>query len=417
MKIVADLHIHSKYSRATSPEMNLYSLSKYAKMKGLNLLGTGDFTHPDQIVDMKRLLKKDSETGFYIHNGMNFIPSTEVSLIYTQNSKGYRVHHCIVSPDIETAEQITEWLKTRGRVDYDGRPIFKIPSPEFVEKVMEINRDNFIFPAHIWTPWFSMFGSESGFNTANECFGDQIKHIHAIETGLSSDPAMNWRLSQLDRFACLSNSDCHYPWPNRLGREANVFELNKPTWKNILNAIKTKNKKEFLYTIEVDPFYGKYHYDGHRACNICLSPKESIAQKNICPKCSKGLTIGVEHRVEELADRPIGFVPKDAIPFKTIIPLQDIISAIYQTAVGTKTVKKVFDILMQKFPNELHILLDASEEELSQCVDHRLAKAILLNRANKITVKPGYDGEYGVPEFSKEITIGKPSKQKSLGEF
>lgn len=417
MKLIADLHIHSRYSRATSPEMNIDSLSKYAKMKGLNLLGTGDYTHPSQMTDMKRLLKRDSETGFYVHNGMNFIPSTEVSLIYTQNGKGYRVHQCIVSPDIETAEQITAWLNTKGRVDYDGRPIFKIPSPEFVEKVMEINKDNFVFPAHIYTPWFSMFGSESGFNSAEECFGDQIKHIHAIETGLSSDPAMNWRLSQLDRFCCISNSDCHSPWPNRLGREANVFELAKPSLKSMLNAIKTKNKSEFLYTIETSPLYGKYHYDGHRACNVCLSPSESIAQKNICPKCNKGLTIGVEHRVEELADRPVGFIPKHAIPFKSILPLQEIISAIYLTAVGTKTVSRVFDAIMAKFPNELNILLDASEEALCQHVDRRLARAIMLNREGNVTVKPGYDGEYGVPEFPKDLNLGKPTKQKSLGEF
>lgn len=397
--------------------MNIDSLSSYAKLKGLTLLGTGDFTHPKQAEEIRTTLKKDSETGLYYHKGMNFLPSTEVSLIYSQGGRGYRVHQCVVCPDIETSQQITDWLKSKGRVDYDGRPIFKIPSPDFVEKVMEINKDNFVFPAHIWTPWFSMFGEKSGFDSAQECFQDQIKHIHAIETGLSSDPAMNWRISQLDRFACISNSDCHSPTTNRLGREANVFELEKPTWKNILNAIKTKNKKEFLYTIEVDPFYGKYHYDGHRQCSVCLSPKESIAQNNICPKCNRKLTIGVEHRVEELADRPAGFVPEHSIPFKTVLPLLDIISAVYGTATTTLTVKRIFDTLMNRFMTELNVLLEAKEEEISQFVDRRLARAIIMNREEKLQVSPGYDGEYGIPQFPDELKLGKALKQKSLGEF
>jgi uncharacterized protein (TIGR00375 family) len=804
--------------------MDIENLSSQAKIKGLNLLGTGDFTHPIWFNELKTKLVKDEETGFYKHDGIYFVPQTELSLMYTDGEKGRKVHHCIISPDLETAEQITEWIKTKGRVDYDGRPIFGFDSVEFVEKIMEINKDNFIFPAHCllpdtmlhcnpnnkkikdiqigdnilthkcrfktvkhvyirqysgkvhkivpwyfregltttpehpffviksfkkcswikgickplcsqrmeckrkhyngynpewvqaknleigdfllyprpieikdvdivhmnkivshkrassdcvlpktsrnkrnmiqtaikinnnfcrlagyyvaegylvrneaigfsfhakekeyanevikfmkesfsitsfkidnrrenqmdivfyshilnelfkklfynngsrawnkcipdwmillpnhkiaevlrgwwrgdagytvsrklanqmkmiclklgiipsigietaekfnarkhfingreiktanntfvfsnlsffeedygmlneycfrkfvnrramkhgwiddnyiylpirtiksenyagrvynleveddnsyvteyatvhncWTPWFGLLGSMSGFDSIEECYKDQTKHIHAIETGLSSTPAMNWRISSLDKFVPISNSDSHSPWPFRLGREANVFEFAKPSYNELIDSMIKKDKNRFLYTVEVDPGYGKYHFDGHRNCGIVMNPSDAIAVKDICPKCNKKMTLGVLHRVEELADRPEGFVPKHAIPFKTVIPVQEIISAIYGQEITTKKVSDAFRKLIARFGTELNILLHVPEHEIAKETSPELAKAIMLNRENKIYVKPGYDGEYGIPEFPQNLFLGKPQKQKSLGEF
>ncbi|MCD6546976.1 MAG: DNA helicase UvrD [Nanoarchaeota archaeon] len=412
MRIVADLHIHSKYSRATSKNMDLDNLSKQAKVKGIHVLGTGDFTHPKWFKELKTKLVQIDD--IYIYNDTYFIPSVEISSIYNQDGKLRKIHNVILSPNLEIAEQITDVLKKHGRVDYDGRPIFNIPSYELVEMAMEISKDNFVFPAHIWTPWFSLFGSMSGFDKIEDCYKDQLKHIYALETGLSSDPEMNWRISSLDKFALISNSDSHSPWPNRLGREANVFELEKPSYFQIIDAIKTKDKRRFLFTIEVEPAYGKYHFDGHRECGVVMSPKEAIAKNNICPVCGKPLTLGVLHRVEELADRQPGFVPKNAIPFKKLLPLQEIISLIYSSGIQTQTVLKIYKKLINAFGNELNVLLNASESALKEVVDERLAKAIVLNREEKINVKPGYDGVYGKPQIEEELKI---KKQKTLGEF
>lgn len=777
MKVIADLHIHSKYSRATSNKMDIETISQQAKIKGLGIIGTGDFTHPKWFEELKSKLVKEGD--IYMHNGIGFMPQTEISSIYTDGGKVRKVHNCIMCPDLETAEQVTEWLKTKGRVDYDGRPIFKLPCPELVEKVMEINKQNFVFPAHIWTPWFSLFGSESGFDRIEDCYKDQTKHIHALETGLScydkktevltdkgwkkfsdvthsdnfctldiktnkiefqkplrlfkykykgkmyklktkridllvtpnhkllyskcdfrkkpsfslkeaellfkkskrfkkdgiwigqaqdffilpsvkikhgsrhysgfrsksekrlpiipwmkffgfwiaegwttegkngdynvcvsntdeklifemkqllegfgystlynkktytlrvrdfqlfnylkqfgkcynkfipldikllskellkilldyyikgdghiygrtkkglsatttsiklrddlqeialkvgmsayyklhkkkgtpfhspgqgkiykqrndswviyfirrnihavlpstikkwgyteswvnfddyvfcisvpnkvvyvrrngipvwcgnSDPSMNWRLSQLDRFTLISNSDCHSPWPYRLGREANVFELSKLSYKEMIEAIKSKDPKRFLYTIEVDPAYGRYHFDGHRAHNVEMSPEDAIKHNNICPVCKAKMTLGVLHRVEELADRPAGFVPKHAIPFKKILPLQEIIATVNGSQVFSVAVTRIFNNLISHFGTEMNILLDASFEQLKAASDENAAKAILLNRENKISVKPGYDGVYGVPSFGEEIKV-KKRRQSSLSEF
>jgi uncharacterized protein (TIGR00375 family) len=268
-----------------------------------------------------------------------------------------------------------------------------------------------------WTPWFGILGSMSGFDSIEDCYKDQTKHIHAIETGLSSTPEMNWRVSKLDKFVPISNSDSHSPWPFRLGREANVFEFRKPGYRELIDAIIKKDKKHFLYTIEVDPGYGKYHFDGHRNCGIVMNPKDAIAQKDICPKCHRKMTIGVLHRVAELADRPEGFVPKDAIPFKTLIPVQEIIAGIYGQEIQTARVFSMFKKLLAKFGTELNILLNAPEKDMALETSPELAKALMLNRAGKIFVQPGYDGEYGVPEFPANLVLGKPTKQKSLGEF
>lgn len=263
---------------------------------------------------------------------------------------------------------------------------------------MEIDNWNEVIPAHAWTPWFSLFGSRSGFDSIEECFQDQTKNVHAIETGLSSDPMMNWRLSALDKYTLVSNSDSHSPWPYRLGREANVFQLDGVTYKEIIDVIRKKDPKRFLMTIETNPEYGKYHYTGHRDCNVVLSPKEASKYGNMCPVCRKKLTVGVLHRIEELADRPEGYILQGAIPYVCLIPLQEIISvALGMKDVFAKGVWEEYGKLLKKFPNELHVLLEASREEISSISGARLADAILRVREKKIRFRPGYDGTYGYP--------------------
>jgi len=420
MKITADLHLHSKYSRATSKQLDIDNLDKWARVKGLNLLGTGDFTHPEWIKELKSKLTDDGNGIFKTKTGMPFILQTEVSLIYTDMDKGRRVHNVILAPNFEVVDQITEYFLSKGRIDYDGRPIFKIPCADMTESLMQISKDIEIIPAHIWTPWFALLGSKSGYNSVKDAFKDQTKHIHALETGLSSDPAMNWRLSQLDKYSLVSSSDSHSFWPWRIGREATLFELKKLTYKNLITALRTKDG--LTGTIEVDPAYGKYHWDGHRNCNVCLSPKQTKTANGICPKCGKPLTIGVEYRVEELADRKEGFRPKDAKDFKRLIPLSEILSKLLGKGIATKTVWTEFNNILHHFNNELNILLDVPEQELTKVINPKIVEMIIKNRQGKIEVQPGYDGEYGIPIFSEKdkketekIEITK--KQAGLNEF
>jgi uncharacterized protein (TIGR00375 family) len=407
MEIIADLHLHSKYSRATSERMTIEELAKFAKVKGLDVLGTGDFTHPKWLKELKsKLVKKD---GIYEYDAVKFIPSGEISLIYKQGEKTRRVHNMILAPDFEVVEQINTWLSKKGRLDYDGRPIFGFSCPELVEAMMSISKDVMVIPAHAWTPWYSLFGSMSGFDSVEECFQDQAKHIHALETGLSSDPPMNWRLSSLDKFALVSNSDSHSPYPWRLGREANVFDLKTVNYDSIVNAVKKKDPKRFLYTIEVDPAYGKYHIDGHRSCGISLEPKEAEKLSNLCPKCQQPLTIGVLHRVEELADRPEGFRPKDAIPFKSLIPLHEILSALTGSGVYSKSVNLRVQELIDAVGSELDVLLKADINEVKK-KDREVGEVVEAMRKQELEIKPGYDGVYG------KILLRK-KKKMSLKEF
>jgi uncharacterized protein (TIGR00375 family) len=420
MEIVADIHIHSRFSRATSKELNIGNLEKYAKIKGVNLLGTGDFTHPEWIRELKQNLKEDGTGILKTKTGFPFLLQTEVSLIYTQDSRGRKIHNVVLAKNFDVASQITEYLKSKGRVDYDGRPIFKIPCPEFVEALKGIDKDIEVIPAHIWTPWFSLFGSMSGFDRVEDCFKDQTKHIHALETGLSSDPAMNWRLSALDKYTLISNSDLHSFWPWRIGRECNIFELKELSYDNILNILKTK--QGFKMTVEFHAEEGKYHYSGHRLCNVCLSPKEAVKARDICPKCGRKITVGVAERVEMLADRDDGFVPKGAVPFKNLIPLSELIAGVIKSGVATRKVWEEYNKLIKAFGNEMNILLDVDGSELKKVADDKLADIIIKNRNQKIPFQPGYDGVYGVPLFSEgetkeELITEAKEVQKGLGEF
>lgn len=408
MPQIADLHIHSHYSRATSNKMNIEELAKGAKLKGIDILGTGDFTHPKWLEEMKSKLA-DSGTGVYDYDNTKFVLTGEISLIYKQDGKGRRVHHVLLAENFSIVDQINEFLDKKGRRDYDGRPIFGFSSVELAEAMMSISKEILIIPAHVWTPWYSIFGSMSGFDSVEECFADQAKNIYALETGLSSDPLMNWRLSKLDKYTLVSNSDSHSPYPWRLGREVNVFDLKDLSYKALFEAIKTR--KNFLFTIEVEPSYGKYHYDGHRACNYSCEPSEAVKQKNICPRCQRELTIGVLHRVEELADREEGYRPKNAVDFKSLIPLSDIISAVVGTDVFTKRVWEVHNQLIAKFGSEFNVLLNAEKEELKKVVTDKIADFIIKNREGKIKVKPGYDGVYGEPIFEQ------PEKETGLRKF
>jgi uncharacterized protein (TIGR00375 family) len=422
MRVISDLHIHSHYSRATSKMMNIEELSRWAKVKGINLLGTGDFTHPDWLKELKgKLVERVTGSGIYQYNNMDFMLTAEISLIYSQGGRGRRVHHVILAPSFEVVDQINEWLLTKGRLDYDGRPIFGFSSIEMVEKLLGISRDIETIPAHVWTPWFSIFGSKSGFDSVEECFGDQAKHIHALETGLSSDPAMNWRLSGLDKYALVSFSDSHSAWPWRLGREATIFDLKDLGYGSVVKAIRSGEGLE--ETLEVDPNYGKYHLDGHRACKVCMEPNDSIKAGKICPVCKRPLTIGVLHRVEELADRKEGFQPEGAKPFRSMIPLSEIIASVLGTSlVASKRVWSEHNKLMEGFGSEYRVLLEAGQAEMARVVDPKIAEAVIKFREGRIRFQPGFDGEYGKPLLKGELIrmgSGETSqqRQRSIMEF
>lgn len=397
MKVFADLHIHSKYSRATSQQMDIEHLSRFGKQKGLNLIGTGDFTHPIWLDELKQKL---SGEGIFTHNEMNFILTAEISNIYSTDKGLKKIHHVMIAPNFDVVDQINEHLGKKGNLSADGRPIFgKYSSVELVEDMMRISEEIMIIPAHIWTPWFSLFGSMSGFDSIKECYQDQLKHIHALETGLSSDPEMNWRLSQLDKFTLISNSDSHSPWPLRMGRECNVLDIEM-NYNNLINSLKTR--QGFLFTIETEPSYGKYHLDGHRACDVCMSPKESIKLNKICPKCGRKLTIGVLHRVEELADRPEGYKPEGALPFVKLLPLKEIIAAVFGMGESTNKVGNEYRKLISSFGTEFNVLLDVKREELLNVIKPDLVNAIISVRKGDIEIEPGYDGVYGKPVFRAE---------------
>ena len=431
MRIIADLHIHGRFSRATSERMSIEETARFAKIKGLNLLGTGDFTHSKWLEEIVETLAQDSDTGLYSVASnpelqVRFMLTTEVCTIFNVQNESKKVHHVILAPNLEIVAQINNVLAKYGDLGIDGRPMLNMTAAQLVEEVMQTSDENMVFPAHAWTPWFSVFGAFSGFNSVEDCYQDMTKHIHALETGLSSDPAMNWRLSKLDRFTLVSNSDCHSFWPWRIGREANVFELEKASYYSVVEAICDNNPARFKFTIETDPAYGKYHWTGHRNCNVSLSPKEAQKLSNICPVCRRKLTEGVEQRVEELADRPVDFVPSDKPGFRRLLPLSEIIAAVLNVdSPSTQAVWKIYNRLIEKFNDEYSVLLDVSKEALSEVVDARVADAILRVRAGSISVVPGYDGVYGklllgepaAVDVPREVPSRGSVQQMNLGDF
>ncbi|MDP2918381.1 MAG: endonuclease Q family protein [bacterium] len=423
----ADFHLHSKYSRATSPDMDLEHLNFWAQVKGIQLITTGDFTHPkwfDELSEKlepaesglftlkKKYQKKElAKTPYILPSGKStrFILTTELSAIYSQNGKVYRIHHLIFAPSLDAAEKINRDLGSEFNLKSDGRPILGLNSKDLVRRILNISSECVIVPAHIWTPWFSLFGSRSGFDSLEECYGEYAKDIYAAETGLSSDPAMNWQVGALDRIALISNSDAHSP--RKIGREANAFNA-KMSYNEIKRILKTKDKNKFLFTIEFFPEEGKYHYDGHSACNISLAPKDSKAKNNLCPVCHRTLTIGVLHRVDDLADRPLGFKPANSIPFKNLIPLEEIIADVLDFGVNTQTVQKKYFELIRAHSNELEILFNTPVEILSRTTTPEIAQAVINSRAGKVEIKPGYDGVYGKIKVQRPRV--KVKKQKKL---
>jgi uncharacterized protein (TIGR00375 family) len=383
-------------------------IARFAKIKGLNLVGTGDFTHPKWLKELQETLILEGDTSLYKlaenrNPFVNFMITTEVCTIFPSQNEFKKVHHVILTPNIETAIQINDRLSKHGDLSSDGRPTLNMTASSLVEEVMEVSSENMVFPAHAWTPWFSIFGAFSGFNSVEECYQDMTKHIHALETGLSSDPPMNWRLSKLDKYALVSNSDSHSYWPWRIGREANVFELQRLAYHEVVDAIRSKDRNRFKFTIETDPAYGKYHWTGHRNCHVALSPKEAIKLGNICPVCRRELTKGVEQRVEELADRPAGFTSENSIGFRHLLPLSEIIAtALGSDSPSTQKVWSIYNALVEKFGNEYRVLIDASLDGLSAVVDRTIAETIVKVRDGQIRVIPGYDGVYGKLDLSVE---------------
>jgi uncharacterized protein (TIGR00375 family) len=418
--------------------MDMDEITRFGPMKGLNLVGTGDFTHPKWFRELKEKLVEVPKAGLYrpvkaSTSPIKFMITGEVSTIFTFEGNTKKIHNVILTPSLETAEQISDRLARYGGLEVDGRPALDMSAALLVEEVMEVSSENVVIPAHVWTPWFSLFGDFSGFDRIEDCYQDMTKHIHALETGLSSDPPMNWRLSNLDRFTLVSNSDCHSSWPWRIGREANVFELKEFTYSEVVDAIQTKDPNRFKFTIETYPDYGKYHWTGHRNCNVSLPPEEAIKFGGICPVCRRKLTKGVEQRVDELADRPADFKPERVPGYMHLLPLSEVIQAVLGvTYPGVRKVWKVYSDLVSRFGNEYMVLTNASFKDMAEIVDPRIAEAIIRVREERVKVVPGYDGVYGQiavfpeeedreeqeagQEEKPERNRNKPS-QKSLADY
>lgn len=416
MNFYTDLHIHSKYSRATSKNLTLEELAIWAKKKGLSLIGTGDFTHPAWFEEIKQKLIPSDDGTFRlkpeiekeINASVKFILTVEISTIYKKWDKTRKVHHVVFVPNLKTAEIFRNKLDAIGNIKSDGRPILGLDSRNLLEIVLESGENSYIIPAHIWTPWFSVLGSKSGFDSIEDCYGDLSEHIFALETGLSSDPEMNWRVSKLDKYRLVSNSDAHSA--SKLAREATVFNI-VPNYYSIMNALKTG--EGYVGTVEFFPEEGKYHEDGHRKCNICMSAEETQKHNGICPVCGKPMTIGVSYRVNELADKKdLNTLPKTAGKVYSLIPLQEIISEIMQVSASSKSVCNEYEKLINKFGTELSILQDIPTDEISK-TSEILAEAIARLRKGQVIKQAGYDGEYGVIKLFNPNELSN-KKLKSL---
>ena len=422
MKFIADFHLHSKYSRATSSQMNLEDMANWTEIKGINILGTGDFTHPEWFQSLKENLES-AESGLYklkSQDETRFVLTSEISCVYSKNNAVRKIHVIIFAPSLEIVEKINTQLGWIGNIKSDGRPILGLDAKELTKIVLNISEDCLIVPAHAMTPWFGIFGSKSGFDSIEECFEDYSKYIYAIETGLSADPAMLWRIPDGRRVTLISNSDAHSP--AKLGREANVFEGENIDYFSIVNAIKNRGLSsgggqtsvKLAYTIEFYPEEGKYHYDGHRNCDISLSPAESRKYNNICPCCGKPLTVGVLSRIEELADKPENFKPDNFIPYKSLVPLEEIIAESLGQSTGTKQVELEYKNLIEKFNNEFNVLLNVSLSDLAENSLPEIAEGIKRVREGKVNVEPGYDGLFGKVRIFSQIEKKKTPNQKTL---
>lgn len=409
-EFVADFHIHSRYSRACSKDLCVPELAKWAKIKGIGVLGTGDFTHPMWLQELQETLRPTG-TGLFEFEGARFMLTVEVNTLFYKRGKAHNIHHVLLAPSFEAVERINRELAQFGSLEIDGRPILQMEAWRLVEIVLGIEPRCVIVPAHAWTPHFAIFGSNSGFDSVEDCFEHQAKHIFALETGLSSDPAMNWRLTKLDRYALISNSDSHSA--RRIGREANVFncELN---YDAIVSALKTKDSSKFLYTIEFFPEEGKYHLDGHRNCKVRWDPQETRRQGFRCPACGRRVTVGVMHRVESLADRPEGTQPSGAIPFKHVVGLEEIIADALGVGTGTQTVDREYFNLIERCGTEFAILLKTPEEALRKAAPARVVDGILHMRQGRVHIEPGYDGEYGKVKIFAEGEPASAEQQMTL---
>lgn len=399
--------------------MDLENLSRGAQIKGIKVLGTGDFAHPEWFPNLKEKLEP-AESGLFRlkqqasseqQGEIRFILTAEISCIYSKKNKVRKIHIVVFAPSFEAVEKINAHLGWIGNLKADGRPILGLDAKELAKIVLGISEDCLIVPAHCMTPWFGIFGSKSGFDSIEECFEDYSKYIYALETGLSADPEMLWRVPDGRRLHLISNSDAHSP--AKLGREANVFDTEL-SYSAIIEAIKSRDPQRFLYTIEFYPQEGKYHYDGHRICEISLSPQESKKYNNICPVCGKPLTVGVLNRVEQLADRPPGFKPEGAIPFKSLIPLEEIIAEARGRQVGTKEVSNEYKNLIEKFGSEFKILIEVPSSDLELITLPEIAEGIIRAREGRVQVDPGYDGVFGKIRIFSEGEQKVVSKQRAL---
>ncbi|MBI4457786.1 DNA helicase UvrD [Candidatus Uhrbacteria bacterium] len=434
MRFITDLHIHSKFSRACSKNLTFSNLAAWARVKGIDILGTSDFTHPGWFAEIESRLEPaepglfrlkvefapEDGTGSYVQAPMvragrpiRFILTSELSCIYKKNGRTRRLHLLVCLPTLEAVRHFTAALAGRGcNLRADGRPILGLEGKEVLRLALEADPRALVIPAHTWTPWFSVFGSESGFDSLEECFEELTPYIHAIETGLSSDPPMNWRLTKLDSVMLVSNSDAH--GLDNLGREANVFDLDEPSYDALADVLRHRDRKRFLNTIEFFPEEGKYHVDGHRACEFFCQPEETVRRGGLCPKCGKPLTRGVLGRVHALADRPAGHRPPGAVPFRSIVPLAEAVADALGKTKASKAVFSLYKALIEKVGPEFDVLLDAEISEVAAAAGERMAEAVRRVRAGRITALPGYDGVFGCVKILDDAAPNEPPKQKTL---
>jgi len=422
MRYIADLHIHSKYSRACSANLTLSNLGAWARTKGIDILATGDFTHPKWLQDieeklepaapglfrLKKQFRREDGTGTYAaapvpHGGRDvlFFLSTELSCIYKKNGRTRRLHLLVFMPSVAAVKKFIAALeRLECNLRSDGRPILGLDVKEIVKLALDADPASMVVPAHAWTPWFSVFGSESGFDSLEECFEELTPEIHAIETGLSSDPPMNWRLSKLDQVMLISNSDAH--GVRNLGREANAFELENPGFGELTGILRRRDREKMLYTIEFFPEEGKYHVDGHRSCDYHCEPEETARRGGRCPKCGKDLVRGVLGRVHALADRRSGERPKGAADFRQIVPLEEVIGDALGKGRSSKAVTTTYARMIETIAPEFDILLDVPVQTIAAASSPRLAEAVRLVRSGTVRVRPGYDGVFGQVSILEE---------------